>query len=1383
MHERDLWWKIVVVGGLVALAFASVWPLEEKLKFGIDLYGGYSLIYEIDDTGLEGDARQQLSTQVMSVLRKRVDPDGVFNLVWRPIGHNRLEIQMPRPSEDVRLARAEFEALQEKIRATILRRSDVLAAVSKDASGRPKAFTDLTGSIEDRYSLLEAAAKAYDELETVNEAYKVREAEVEKSSITEAEVLEAIKKPADEREPAFEPLIKGIPSRKELLKAAARAWDEYTLAQIATTQPIEGPTSQPASEFEAGRKKAFDEAVRKVLDANVDPGSSSEGATLNEVVDLEVAFDEAVSKVLATNIDMNQLQSLLEMKKTDKERDTKVNGLVERHSGLSDLIHGIVAATDELQKRRKGEGRLEDPADLQRLLKGAGVLEFRILPQNDPSNPEFEKYREVLQKRGPRPEPGEEEYQWFEIEDPPAFTNQDLDKNFDANFEGRKNGLPFVIERFGDKYYVLASIGENDTMVHRQGERDWSLKSAFPDQDNSGFPAVGFKLDQRGGSKFGELTRRHKGRSLCIFLDDQAISSPRIDDVIFDRGVIHGRFAQQEVNDMVKKLNAGSLPKKLKEPPISVRSIGPSLGKANRDAGLNAATWGALFVAVFMLVYYFYAGGIAVIAVAMNILLIGATMSAMGATLTLPGIAGLVLAIGMAVDANVLINERIREELGRGTAMRMAIKLGYERAFRAILDSNVTTVLTCVILYMVGSEEVKGFGLTLGIGVFINIFTAYFVTRMFFDLMAMISVPKEIVRYPVFAGLGIFAFGGVLFGLGYWLIDPANRDTAVSILFGKSIMGIGPAVLGLLGLMFLTRSIHHGRTSLPMLRMIGVPRVNWVGKRYVFFGVSAVLIVSSLTAFISLDRDDLYDIEFLGGTNAQIDLKEAGSLDQTTISERLAKSAKTLEGYSEAVAGAKITESSGVYTVEAPGIPAARLEPVLEVVLGDRLSRANPIFYESPASELVSIQIREPEEDEQLNFDPDQAKTELAARFEQAAESIASANVQAISGFESGGEEGRSFSITTRETSKEIVVDAIMETMKDEIDIQPALTFKLEKNQELGGASYFPIRSEDPRELGFELSGREAAAANLVGWQGGVALALNDVSPPQSVEVLQKRLKEMRLQPGFEKYGWRQSKVFGLVPVSPDSDKYKRILVAVTDENYPLEDEEGGLSSIWQSNLAEPEVELLQAALQRQTSLSQITQFDNQVSGEAQIQAYVALALSWLLIIIYVWFRFGNIRWGLAAVAALVHDVMIALGAVSITYYIAGAVPALGSLLLINEGFRIDLAMVAAMLTVIGYSVNDTIVVFDRIRENRGRQTDVTPEMVSSSISQTLSRTVLTLLTSLISVFIMYVLGGRGIHSFSYVLLIGLTIGTYSSIGIASQFLLRRRQVAMAAAT
>ncbi|HWL92205.1 MAG TPA: protein translocase subunit SecF, partial [Phycisphaerae bacterium] len=289
---------------------------------------------------------------------------------------------------------------------------------------------------------------------------------------------------------------------------------------------------------------------------------------------------------------------------------------------------------------------------------------------------------------------------------------------------------------------------------------------------------------------------------------------------------------------------------------------------------------------------------------------------------------------------------------------------------------------------------------------------------------------------------------------------------------------------------------------------------------------------------------------------------------------------------------------------------------------------------------------------------------------------------------------------------------------------------------------------------------------------------LNELNPPQDISILQRRLKSMRLQPDFEKYGWRESTVFGLTRSEADPNLYSRVLVVVRDENFPLYDDQGNVSQTWQTGLAEPEVELLEAALQRQTSLSQVTQFDREVSDEAKVQAYVALALSWIVIIVYLWFRFGSARWGMASVIALVHDVIVAAGAIALTKYIAGTF--IGDALMINETFRIDLAVVAALLTIIGFSVNDTIVILDRIRENRGRLKEINAQMVNDSINQTMSRTILTTFTVVMTVIIMYIWGGRGIHHVNFALLIGMLSGTYSTCAIATQFLLTRKQAAAA---
>lgn len=1386
MTERDIWWKIVLIGFVAALAFSTVWPLDQKLKYGIDLAGGYSLLYEIDDSGMSAGEKAGLSERVMRVLRERVDPKGVYNLVWRPVGANRLEIQMPRPSEDVVAARREYEDYQEKIQETILRRTDVLSALARSGEDRARSFAALIRNVPARQALLEAAAAAYDAVQTAQAEYDRRVAAISADNLSRSQIEAALQTSLGERTSALAALVGAIPARQGLLEAAAKAWDEMSAAR-ATTQPATEGVAVPADALSAFREKqsAYEAAIKAVLDANVDPNKSTEGMTIDQVLDLELKFDAALADVLATNIDIGQLQLVLDARPGEAKREETLTRLKESFSGLSPMIDGMVSAADRLKRQRRGEGRLEDPADLQRLLRGAGVLEFRILPKRDAASADqFDRYIEQLKSRGPRRMPGEENFQWFSIEDPRDFLKMtDLERDFEA----RKASLPVVVERYGNQYYVLAHIGDDRAMVHRFGEPDWSLKSARFARDEIGRPAIGFSLDERGGDKFANLTRRNIGQQLCIFLDDEAISHATINSVIRTEGIIQGSFTPQEVTEMVKKLDAGSLPKKLKDPPISVRAIGPSLGEANREAGLRSAKYGAILVAIFMLGYYFYVGGVAVFAVGLNLLLTLAVLSAMGATLTLPGIAGLVLSLGMAVDANVLINERMREELARGNTMRMAIKLGYERAFRAILDSNVTTLLTCVILYWVGSEEIKGFGLTLGIGVVLNLFTAYFVTRIFFEMMSMLSIPMEVTRYPIFAAFSIAGFGGMLYGIGYAWNDELAREHSVLMAFGRGLLECAPAVVGLLVLIALFRAVHRSfqrgtKPRLPMMQLIGAPKINWVGLRPVFFGVSLLFSAAGLFCFSQLEREQLYDIEFLGGTAAQIDLKEPGSLDQTQISERLAKSGETLRRYADAIRGASVSGSGGTYVIDCPGVPAVRLEPVIKSVMDTEdnrlLNELDGIRYSDPGATQVTIRTRT---EEDTNVSLDDMKRYLgnfAQKFERAGESIARAQVQGIQSVGSGREEGRSFEIVTLEPNKEIVVGAIMETMQDVLDIQPALRFTLMADAAQGGTPYFPVREEDVRQLGLPLSDAELAQIDLRGWKGGVAMILDRIEPPQNLKTLKDRLRAMRLQPGFETHGWRESEVFGLTPASPGSDLMQRVMVVVADENFPLYDEQRNIASSWVSELAEPEVALIQAALQRQTSLSQVTQFDQQVSAEAQTSAIIAISLSWMVIIIYVWFRFGNIRWGLAAVVALVHDVIMAIGAIAACHFLADS--ALGKALLLDK-FRIDLAMVAALLTVIGYSVNDTIVVFDRIRENRGRLDEVTPEMVNTSVSQTLARTILTGLTTMLTILVMYIFGGPGIHGFNFAMFVGIVVGTYSSFAIAAQFLVKRPAMAAAA--
>ena len=247
--------------------------------------------------------------------------------------------------------------------------------------------------------------------------------------------------------------------------------------------------------------------------------------------------------------------------------------------------------------------------------------------------------------------------------------------------------------------------------------------------DEQNRPQITFRLNGNGARKFYETTAKNTGKQFAIVLDDKVMSAPRIDEPIPGGNVrITGTFSQQEAIDLAAIIEAGEMPAKLQF--LDQRTVSPTLGQDSINAGYTAALIGLAAVAVFMVLIYGTLGFFAVLSLACNIILIFAGLSGVGATLTLPGIAGIILTIGMAVDANVLVFERIREEQGEGRSPWTATQAGYERALSTIMDANITTLIAATILYLLGSGPVKGFAVTLSIGIVTSVFTAYVVTRM-----------------------------------------------------------------------------------------------------------------------------------------------------------------------------------------------------------------------------------------------------------------------------------------------------------------------------------------------------------------------------------------------------------------------------------------------------------------------------------------------------------------------------------------------------------------------------------------------------------------------------------------------------------------------------
>ncbi|WP_462323653.1 protein translocase subunit SecD [Desulfoplanes sp.] len=291
------------------------------------------------------------------------------------------------------------------------------------------------------------------------------------------------------------------------------------------------------------------------------------------------------------------------------------------------------------------------------------------------------------------------------------------------------DGLYQLQKRRGDGSYAKQPIVlKNDVVMTGQYITD--AKTQF---DSYGQAYVSLTFNSRGSRIFERVTGNNVKKRLAIVLDGKVYSAPTIQEQISGgRASITGHFTTDEAHDLSIVLRAGSLPA-----PVTIleeRSVGPSLGQESIEKGVFSTVFGMVLVLVFMVIYYRFAGIVADTALILNIVLILAGLAAFGATLTLPGIAGIILTIGMAVDANVLIFERIREELRKGLSAKAAIKEGFGRATLTILDANVTTIIAAIILYQFGTGPIRGFAVTLTLGICASMFTAIFVSRIIFDL-------------------------------------------------------------------------------------------------------------------------------------------------------------------------------------------------------------------------------------------------------------------------------------------------------------------------------------------------------------------------------------------------------------------------------------------------------------------------------------------------------------------------------------------------------------------------------------------------------------------------------------------------------------------------
>jgi preprotein translocase subunit SecD len=259
------------------------------------------------------------------------------------------------------------------------------------------------------------------------------------------------------------------------------------------------------------------------------------------------------------------------------------------------------------------------------------------------------------------------------------------------------------------------------------------LRNARTSLDQNNLPAVGFTLNQDGARRFGQLTEQNINRQLAIILDNRVFSAPTIQSRITDEGQITGAFTQQEAGDLALILRSGALPAPMDF--LEERTVGPSLGADSIRAGVTAAVGGLVLVMIFMLFYYRLAGLNALTSIISNLLILLGMMAYLGATMTLPGFAGFILTIGIGVDSNVLIFERIKEELASGKAVKAAINAGFDRVWWTIVDTHVASLIAAMFLFQFGTGPIRGFATSLAIGLAANVFTAVFVSRTMFEIV------------------------------------------------------------------------------------------------------------------------------------------------------------------------------------------------------------------------------------------------------------------------------------------------------------------------------------------------------------------------------------------------------------------------------------------------------------------------------------------------------------------------------------------------------------------------------------------------------------------------------------------------------------------------
>jgi SecD/SecF fusion protein len=1135
--------NMTIAIAMLILAFVVSSPPSEKIGLGKDLRGGASLIYSIEIGATE--TASEVIPQVIDVLKKRIDPNGLFEISIVRQGQDRIEITMPLPSERVKELKQAFEAELSQLSVTSIDPDEFEQIMRLPSADRSIRLDQIGADSPSVMESLNQAAKAYDTAQALRAQLDLMSSSVD--------VEEAI--------------------LDELAAKAAESEIEYELARDAALASAISP-----------------EVVKRALEQSKTQKTLKDG---DEYITVPSPRERALSRIR------------------------------EKYPTISDQLDQVIEAFNEYSDNRNS---LDDTADLKRLVQAAGVLSFRITAdprgRGDASqaHPDEMRLRELLREKGPK-QAGTRDARWFKINKQDSWYDsitsfQSMTAN-PANYFRNYGGTGYVVEEFHGDYYMLAWDVRGLRMTQEEGR--WKVSRAYQSADQLGRPAIGFTMDQSGAVRMGQLTGDNVGAHMAVLLDDEVFTAPTLNAKITNQGIIEGEFTMDEINYVVRVLGAGSLQAKLSSEPLSENTIAPELGKDNLDSGIDAGKWALIIVSLFMVFYYFGYGLVAVLCLAANALLIIGALALSRASLSLPGIAGIILTFGMAVDANVLIYERIREELNGGLDLRQAVKIGYQKALSSIVDGNVTNLIVCLVLANVGTQEIRGFAITLGIGVVCTMISALFINHLIMSTLVDKLKIKKMSMLPM-------AFK-------------------------------------------------------PLERMLK-PNINWIGLRWVTSFISLGGVSLGIAMIIS-QGSNMLDTEFVGGTQVKLIFKDS----ETDPGKRMMMVRSQVEEMVHALAE-DIT-----------------LEPL-------RNAEVIPV---NPQGDGVTSD---------------------------------------------------TFNIKTTATNRDDIGRAITAAFKDMLDVPPPLEFISSEVEDFNNAPVYPIIKD---RLGENIA-RPSLRNDVSAFSGGVAIYIENLSPVQSIEEIENRLNITRQKDDFTDIVGRK---IDLIITEGSPEAVVSMAMVVLDSGLDFFSN----PDAWRSEVAGREWDLIKASLSNSSDQLSIQTFSPAIAENFRATAFAAVVLSLLLILIYIWVRFGSVRYSAAAIVALTHDVLFVIGFLALAEIVYDMPAFAGATrFLMLEPFKIDLNLIAALLTIIGYSLNDTIVIMDRIRENRGKLSYASKAVINRSVNETISRTLITSGTTLLAIFILYVDGGPGVHAFSFALLVGVLVGTYSSIAVASPLVWSRKK-------